>query len=95
MQFSVSQMEELMHTLQMEIALTLTVGGVYSRRYDAWDDVEVDDVFVSRGGRQVDILAGVDRRAPAVQVLLANLESAFGDEILILLSADYFADHLP
>jgi hypothetical protein len=88
-------MEELMHTLQMEIALTLTVGGVYSRRYDAWDDVEVDDVFVSRGGRQVDILAGVDRRAPAVQVLLANLESAFGDEILILLSADYFADHLP
>ena len=95
MQVSVSQMEELMHTLQMEIALTLTVGGVYSRRYDAWDDVEVDDVFVSRGGRQVDILAGVDRRAPAVQVLLANLESAFGDEILILLSADYFADHLP
>jgi hypothetical protein len=88
-------MEELMHTLQMEIALTLTVGGVYSRRYDAWDDVEVDDVFVSRGGRQVDILAGVDRRAPAVQVLLANLENAFGDEILILLSADYFADHLP
>jgi hypothetical protein len=88
-------MEESMHTLQMEIALTLTVGGVYSRRYDAWDEIEVEDIFCSSGGRQIDILSGVDRRDPAVQAALANLATAFEGEILDLLSADYFADQLP
>ena len=84
-----------MHTLQMEISLTLTVGGVYSRRYDEWDEVEVEDIFVSRDGRQVDILAGVDRRNPAVQAVLANLADALDDQIVDLLRADYFADFLP
>jgi len=84
-----------MHTLQMEIALTLTVGGVYSRRYDEWDEVGVEDIFVSRDGRQVDILAGVDRRNPAVQAVLANLADALDDQIVDLLRADYFADFLP
>ena len=84
-----------MHTLQMEIGLTLTVGGVYSRRYDEWDEVGVEDIFVSRDGRQVDILAGVDRRNPAVQAVLANLADALDDQIVDLLRADYFADLLP
>ena len=81
-----------MHTVQVDISLTLTVGGVYSRRHDEWDEVGVEDIFVSLGGRQVDILAGVDRRAPAAQ---ANLAGALEDQIIDLLSADYFADLLP
>ena len=84
-----------MHTVQVDISLTLTVGGVYSRRHDEWDEVGVEDIFVSLGGRQVDILAGVDRRAPAAQAILANLAGALEDQSIDLLSADYFADLLP
>ena len=95
MQLSVPEMEARMHTLQMEISLTLTVGGVYSRKFDEWDEIEIEDIFVSQGGRQLDILSGVSRLDPAVRALLANLEHAYGEEILDLLHADYFADQLP
>ena len=84
-----------MHTTQMEISLTLTVGGVYDRRDETWDQVEIEDMFLSRGGKQIDVLRDVDRRAAAVQAILANLTDGICEEVEDLLTADYFADFIP
>ena len=84
-----------MHNTQIEISLTLSVSGVYDRRYDTWDEIEIDDIFLSRGGKQFDLLRGVDRRSEVTQAILGNLAGGLGDEIEEYLADDFFADFLP